>query len=359
MSRRIVAAFAVAVAVAWISPSRGAFAQGYYPRGYGGYGWGGWQQQNPNATYMAGLGSYARGQGAYDVSKAEAQSINVDTVIKWNKALHARQKEIRAEAQVDEAREAAERDGRLARYDLENGATLNAMLMRIMDFDPILAKAPLAKAPLSPSAVREIPFRWDTEAITLCLDEMTASDAMPNALRDDRLAPQREALGQAVRAAIVEDAKGDVSPATMKRVSGAIADLRSKFAQIGGQPGLGEQDPEVYFTALAGMSRMLHDPGMKKALVLLEDAQDVTIGRLVAFMQAYNLRFGPATTPRQIEIYEGLAPALNAIAADLDAKAVATTGPALAKGGKPLQSAAKDVFKGMSWAQLEAQSNGP
>ena len=56
-----------------------------YPGGYGGYGWGGWGA-DPASGYMAGLGSYARGQGAYEEAEARAQSINADTVIRWNKA---------------------------------------------------------------------------------------------------------------------------------------------------------------------------------------------------------------------------------------------------------------------------------
>ena len=65
-------------------------AQWMYPRGYGAYGmsrWGG----DPAAGYMAGLGSYARGQGVYSLEKAKADSINAETMIKWNKALRARQ----------------------------------------------------------------------------------------------------------------------------------------------------------------------------------------------------------------------------------------------------------------------------
>ena len=36
---------------------------------------------------MAGLGSFARGAGSYQLSKAQADAINVDTMVKWNKAL--------------------------------------------------------------------------------------------------------------------------------------------------------------------------------------------------------------------------------------------------------------------------------
>ena len=65
-----------------------ANAQWMYPRGYGGYGMSRWGA-DPAAGYMAGLGSYARGQGVYQLEKAKADAINADTMIKWNKALRA------------------------------------------------------------------------------------------------------------------------------------------------------------------------------------------------------------------------------------------------------------------------------
>ena len=73
-----------------------ASAQWGYPRGYGGYGMSQWGA-DPAAGYMAGLGSYARGQGVYQVQKAKADSINVDTMLKWNRALRARQAVLREE----------------------------------------------------------------------------------------------------------------------------------------------------------------------------------------------------------------------------------------------------------------------
>ena len=65
-----------------------AHAQWMYPAGYGGYGMSRWGS-DPAAGYMAGLGSFARSQGVYRLDKARADSINADTMIKWNKALRA------------------------------------------------------------------------------------------------------------------------------------------------------------------------------------------------------------------------------------------------------------------------------
>ncbi|MHC5544615.1 hypothetical protein ACYOEI_40810, partial [Singulisphaera rosea] len=100
-------AFGLLIGLAAMAPS--AQAQMYYPSGYGGYGFGGWGA-DPASGYMAGLGSYARGQGVYEVEDAKAQAINLDTMLKWNKALRARQQALREDQSKDDARRGAERD---------------------------------------------------------------------------------------------------------------------------------------------------------------------------------------------------------------------------------------------------------
>ena len=84
-----------------------ADAQMMYPGGYGGYGMSQWGS-SPEAGLMAGMGSYARGKGVYQLDKAQADSIKTDTMIKWNKALRARQAALR----VDQQKESAEREVR-------------------------------------------------------------------------------------------------------------------------------------------------------------------------------------------------------------------------------------------------------
>ena len=66
-----------------------------------------------------------------------------------------------------------------------------------------------------------------------------------------------------------------------------------------------------YLTTLASLNRMLHDPSMKKFLAQLEEGKERTVGDLIAFMNAYNLRFGPAKSDRQVEIYTRLVPILT------------------------------------------------
>lgn len=329
---------------------------GYYPRGYNRYGWGGWGA-NPQSGYMAGLGAYARGAGVYAVDQAKANSINADTMIKWNKALRARQKALRVEQQKDDARKEADRERKVAERRVEDGSTLNDLLLQVLDFDPSAVKSAGSKVRLSAAAIREIPFEWDSEAITICLDQMTAQGSLPDVLMDPIYTENRDALRSAVSAALKEDAKGTVSDATRKRINDAIAGFRAKYKQNG----LGFDEvvspAQDYFNTMASLVPMLNDPGMRKILAQLEDSKGATVGDLIAFMNAYNLRFGAATSERQIQMYRDLLPILTNLRDSINTDGATPTPPD--RSGDNLKSAAKGAFKGMDWDQIEAHRRNP
>jgi hypothetical protein len=328
-----------------------ASAQWGYPRGYGGYGMSQWGA-DPAAGYMAGLGSYARGQGVYQQDKAKADAINVDTMIKWNTALRARQKALREENRQKAIKDDAARAVRVERMDLRDGTTLNNLLLQIFDTDPAGVQSGRAKNVLSPSAIREIPFEWDSEAITICIDQMTAKDALPPLLMRPTFVEERDALHSAVQAAIDEDAKGTVSSATSKRIAESIANFRSKFLKTTSDFEIGYGDALDYFTTMASLGRMLNDPSMQAFLKQLDNGQERTVGDLITFMNSHNLRFGAATTDHQVAIYAGLVPVLTAIRDAPPSQSAGASAPDQTGGG--LISAAKAAFKGMNWEQLEA-----
>jgi hypothetical protein len=334
----------------------GAGAQWYYPGGYGAYGMAGWGG-DPAAAYMTGLGSYARGRGVYLVDRERARSISVDTTIKWNKALREQQRLQRQDQKRQDAEDEAKRRAKLEERRLEYGATLNDLLDQIYDADPAVAKASRSSAPISPGAIREIPFEWNSEAITACIDQLTGQgSAIPPILADAKYVNERNALRAAVQPALEEDAQGTVSLETRKRIHEAVARLRDKFTKNEADYEPGYQDAMNYLTTLAAMNRMLNDPSMKKLLEELQEGKDRTVGELITFMNAYNLRFGPATSDRQKEIYTRLAPILTAIRDELNPEPGPGNPASLDRSGANLRSAAKSAFQGMKWSDIEAHS---
>lgn len=355
----------IAIVLATASgPAMGQYGRRYgYPGGYGRYGWGGWGMgggggsyaNDPAAGYMTGLGSYARGMGSYEVQDAQARSINAGTILKWNDALRARQRALRQEQQKEDAEKQAQLRARAAADDVESGATLNDLLDRIQEFNPGGIKADAARAEVAPAAIRDIPFQPATEAISICLDQMTADDAWPEPLQDDRFAPDRQAVRSAVRTALDEDVKGEVSDATLKRLDAAVNGLRSKFRGASGDFDLIYADADTFTRGLAGLSRLLKNPAYQKVLAELETYKGTTAGDLLAFMQAFNLRFGPAATDRQSEIYRQLVPMFGRVLAASDGAGRKEPLPADAT-GQPLRQAAREVFKDMSWQHLDAHA---
>ncbi len=333
----------------------GASAQGWnYPGGYGNYGMAGWGG-DPAAAYMTGLGSYARGRGVYAIDRAKADSIQIDNTIKWNKAVRARQRVLRQDQKEQQAEDDARRDEKLASQHLQSGATLNALLDQIYDVDPGVTRADDSKAPISPAAIREIPFEWNSEALTACIDQMTATgSAVPTLLMDDRYAEERNALRAAVEPALKEDAHGNVTLQSRRRIHEAVANLRAKFMKNTAEFDPGYREAMNYLHTLASVNRMLNDPSMQKFLSELEDGKERTVGELIRFMNAYNLRFGKATSDHQLEIYRRLAALLAAIRDELNPGRKPPT--SMDKSGEGLKSAAKDIFQGMNWNDIEAHS---
>ena len=121
-----------------------AGAQFMFPPGYGGFGMSQWGA-NPAAGYMAGLGSFGAARGPIWSNKAEADSINVETMTRWNKALRARQAAVREDQAREAARRQAARQERVDRANLRDGTALNSLLVEIFDIDPTAAKTGRAK----------------------------------------------------------------------------------------------------------------------------------------------------------------------------------------------------------------------
>ncbi len=61
-------------------------------------------------------------------------------------------------------------------------------------------------------------------------------------------------------------------------------------------PGIGSR-PTEFLKALHGLVAMLDTPALDLILAGVEKRPEATLGELLGFMNAFNFRFGPATTP--------------------------------------------------------------
>jgi hypothetical protein len=348
-----------------------AFAQ--YPPGYGGYGWGGWGS-TPQGDMARGLGSFAMGAGARNVENAQANAINSDTVMRWNQANWETQHAINVSYGLRRLRRRERIDAAQAgiydrmrnhpeQHDIENGDALNVALDELLNPKVYGSVIRTVRTPLSNSTIRAIPFEHASEAATICLDELSAKDGWPPALREEVFAPYRKALQDATQAALLEDEKGDLLPATIQKVADAVEKLRVKFEATVPQNSPDYLPAANHIKALAGTARLLHSPQVEQILAGLEKYPGTTVGDLLAFMHIYNLRFAPAKTPQQREIYEQLFLVLDKLRDDATEgpaggvekatqNALAQAGTALTGAENSISSAARRFFQAMGWQHL-------
>lgn len=291
--------------------------------GYGGYGWGGWGGGSTvQGSIARGLGVYAMGMGQYNLATAQANSINASTMGRWNEYMYEAQ--VHA-AQVERARLAR----RLAlskgafdaiqerittqpsNDDVLNGDALNAALNQLSD--PRIHSSALrsATAKVPGRLIRQIPFVNASEAVTICLDQLTNEKSWPPALRAPALSAEREAYAKAIDQGMEEDVSGDLTPKTIGEIRAALAMLRAKFEEKPPTDRATRTEAEAYLKALSGMTHLLDRPDVDKILAELDTIKETSLGSLLGFMQTFNLRFGRATTPEQRQAYQALYPLLD------------------------------------------------
>jgi hypothetical protein len=286
-------------------------------------GWGGWVD-TPEGSIARGMGYYYTGAGIYNEKTAIADSINVDTMIRWNQYLH--------EANLEATRRyIARRSGQSAKNralynervknlqenptarDIETGDALNAALNQLIDPRISSSALRIATAPIEASVIREIPFRNASEAVTIVLSQVKAVTKWPAALEGDRFSEEKKTFDEIVEKALEEDETGDISPATLKRAHELIAAVRGKLAAAPLEETRASQQATRFLKSLAGLVRMLETPDTTEAFNQLRMIKTTPLGNLIAFMEVYNLRFGASTTPTQRQIYRQLYETLDQV----------------------------------------------
>jgi hypothetical protein len=336
-------------------------ARAQYSWDYSPYGWGGWGGSTVQGDIARGLGYYNIGAGIYNRDTAVANSINADTIMRWNEYLYEsqqvanRREYLRRERMIKRAGETADTILKRIREnpeprDIHNGDALNAILDQLTNPKIHSTALRLIKTPVSGKAIREIPFENASEAVTLSLDQLTGEGSWPPALRGPTFAEERKAYQEAIDKAVKEDEQGTLSAQTIQEVNAAMARLRAKLeANKPANPRL-YVEAINYIKALMGMARMLEKPQVEKLLAELDSVKETTLGSLLGFMHTYNLRFAPATTPGQRTVYENLYP-IMAEARDR----VLKEAEAAANGNN--SRSATDFFQGMHLEHLEPRSS--
>jgi len=345
-------------------PGTSARAQWGYPGGFGGCGWMGWGVGTAEGDIARGMGSFLMGAGFYNEQTAVADSINTDTIMRWNEYVHEAQENLnrkRAQrtAQARERNTSSNesiqkrlRDNPEPR-DIFQGSALNVALEEINDPRVYVKALQGAKVQIGGEKIRVIPFRYNAAAVTVGLHQL-ATGAFPPALSTPEFEADRaalKALDQQITEQVADDNEPD--PATVQKLLGAIYAAEEKAARVLPANGLGRKQADKFLKALHGLVVMLKAPLLDPVLAGVEKRPETTLGELLSFMTAFNLRFGPAATPQQREVYREL----HRLLAQLRDQVA----PALATSAAPRLTGhdAEDFFAPMSFQDLQKKAPKP
>lgn len=362
-SLRILAALAVALAVGHGSAAR---AQWGYPGGYGGYGWGGWGggASTVGGDMARGLGAYAAGAGYYNQQTAVARSINANTVLNWNQYMYeancnaARNERLRTTRRLANANEAQSQIQKRLRdnpepRDIYSGDALNVAMEEINDPRIYSKTLQAAQVKVGGESIRNIPFQYAAGAITTSIHQITQGGP-PEALLDPAYDADRAAI-RALRDKIKAEIDSGQSP-DKDSVDKAIAAVNALEAKV--DQALPRNDPkrvaaDKYLKSVHGLLAMMQTPALDLLLAGVEKRPDATLAELLQFMNACNLRFGPAQSAQQRLIYDSLYPQLVSLRQQI-APALASAAPVKTQGNAP-----GEFFSGMNYEDLQKKAPPP
>jgi len=328
--------------------------------GYGGWGWGGWGASTPIGDAAQGAGMYAMGAGVYNLNTAQARSINADTVMRFNDyvanaALESaymynarKDAQIRHNKAMYNSRQQKVRENP-DRIDIEKGDALNAAVDDLNNpkIGPSAIRA--AKAPVPASLIASVPFAYASERVTFMLDDLRSSVKWPEVFEDKRFADDEKEFDKIRDKVRSEADEGDVNPRTLREANRFLDDLRARLEAHPLADPLDQKDAMNFVTSCTSLLGLLQKPDIRPALADLRKVKDTTIGNLLGFMHAYNLRFSAATTPKERQAYQQLYAILDQTRDEV--LAAAQVGGAT--GGKTNPQQAQDFFQSLNQAKKQ------
>ncbi len=276
--------------------------------GYGGWGYGGWGVGTPQSLGTQAYGQYLMGAGIYNYQTAMANNINAQTAVYLNNAwaqathedamIHAARvhKEFLRDQSLYDAHQKMLRDNP-GQHEIENGDALNAAVMDLSD--PRLGSSAVRASgtTVPASLIAEVPFQNASERVTFVLDKLRGASKWPRGFETPRFAKDKELYNDIVARVRKEDLEGDVSEKTITQAKTLIKNLRAKLMV---QPLEDEDEQKAalnFLNASTALVGLLEKPDIRPAIAELKKVKDTSLGNLLGFMHAFNLRFGAARYP--------------------------------------------------------------
>jgi len=364
MSPRLsIAALAVALSLAGA-----AQAQIYYPQGYGGYGWSGWGGgATPPGDIARGMGAFAAGAGYYNQETAVARSINADTAVRWNQYWYEAQQEHNrkyytrlAEKQKTDNKALSDIYLRLRdnpnQYDVYRGDALNVIYDELCSPKVYIRGLKSAGTTFPGEMIRDVPFQYAAAAVTNTVHNVMTKGSAPAVLRKEPFKADLDKLRAIATKFREEDqSEGRIDPETLDRAQALIKSLQDKVTANLAVGTKDRTDSDRFLKSAMGLCKMLHTPAINVLLAGVDKHPETTVGDLLIFMKACNLRFGAADSPRQKMVYDQLYPLLVKLRDEAFPKGL----PAAPGDANPNPESATEFLSGMEAKAVDPNAVPP
>jgi hypothetical protein len=241
--------------------------------------------------------------------------------------------------------------------DVTQGDALNVAMEEINNPRVYVRALRAAQVRIGADVIRDIPFRYNAAAITVGLHQL-ATGARPAPLLRPEFAADFEAI-KALDQKILDQVERDDAPdaATVRELLEAI--YKAEDTAVGLLPpnSIELKQADRYLKALHGLIVMLKTPDIESFRAGVGNRPDATLGDLLSFMNAFNLRFGVATTPRQREVFNGLYRQLVQLRDEVNPPGGITA--SVANAPEAMSSWVQGFFSGMSYDDLRKAAPRP
>ena len=275
----------------------------------------------PQGDYLRGAGIAAMGMGIYNEKTAIANSINVDTMIRWDQYIAAVSKEMTREYAsrrdylsaknkeleqkiLDRLRENPE-----AR-DVMTGDALSTVMDQLTDPKISESSFRYAEVPLSVDVIRRIPFRLGESAQNFSMSRLTikGKGKWPVAFQDKAFARELQEFEKGVDTALDEAVEGKAQQSSIYEIQKSVDELARKLdREI--DP---KTNPQAYTEAASRLKdlratvKLFETHKVQQAIGEIDKYSGTTVNDLKNFMRKYGLRFGRAESTDERKLYPEL-----------------------------------------------------
>ncbi len=276
----------------------------------------------PQGDYLRGVGVAAAGMGSYNLNTAQAESINVDTFIRWDTYVGTVVKEqtrlyvAKKQADASHLKELfKQRQEQILQSpearEVLNGEALNAVLQKLLNSDihESTFRASGFQVPLSGDTVRHIPFALSEKGAKFSMDRLSlkGKGKWSVALQDDQFQREKKAYERALDKALEQAIDGKMQLAAIEELDARADDLVRRLDEV-----LGPRNDALYIEAKQRLAELKSTVGLLKiekierAIGDIDKYSGTSINDLKLFMQSHNLHFAAAKSPEEKLLYREL-----------------------------------------------------